>query len=248
MPEPSVLFQDSYLLVINKPSGLVVNRAESVKEKTLQDWMEEKYPKIFDLKNIKALTKNKDNISEEEIVFLNRSGLVHRLDKDTSGLMVLAKNSKTLFNLQSQFKQRKVIKKYYCLVHGKVEPKVGDIRLPLGRKPQDSRKFTVRLAGRKAVTEYKVLKYLSWENENFSFVEVNLKTGRTHQIRVHFKYLSHPLVGDKIYLSKKRYKKDLLWCPRLFLHSFFLSFSHPDSLKKLEFKTDLPADLEKIVE
>jgi len=226
MLTPKIVFQDDDILVINKPSGLVVNRAETVKEKTLQDWTEKK----LKVKSAK-LEVNSD--------FINRSGIVHRLDKDTSGVMVIAKNAQSFIDLQKQFKQRKVIKKYLTLVHGQVEPKIGDIKLPLARNPSDRKKFSVRLEGRKSLTKYKVIKIIS----DLSFLEIEPRTGRTHQIRVHLKHIGYPLVSDPIYLGKKRLAEDRQWCSRLFLHAFYLSFIHPRTKKRVEFKIKSAKDL-----
>lgn len=229
MLAPKIIYQDNQILVINKPSELVVNRAESVKGKTLQDWMEEEV--LQDLKS--------QEINQANEVFVKRSGLVHRLDKDTSGVMVLAKTATTFTNLQKQFKQRKVHKTYLALVHGKVAPKTGDIKMPLGRQPENRKRFTVRLGGRMSETKYQVLQII----DDFSLVEVEPKTGRTHQIRVHLKHIGHPLVSDPIYLGKKRLKQDQLWCSRLFLHAQSLSFIHPQTRKRLSFKAPLASQL-----
>jgi len=232
MLSPKIIFQDDDILIINKPSGLVVNRAESVKGKTLQDWIENQ----FSIFNFQFSNKNEED-------FIRRSGIVHRLDKDTSGVLVVAKNAKTFKYLQKQFKERRVVKKYLCLVHDKVEPRVGDIKMPLGRNPEDRKKFTVRLEGRKAVTEYKVLKHIKKASQLFSLLEVNLKTGRTHQIRVHLKHIGHPIVSDPIYLGEKRLRGDKEWCSRLFLHAQYLSFIHPKTGKRVEFKGEIPKEL-----
>jgi len=237
--EPKIIFQDNDILVINKPSGLVVNRAESVKGKTLQDWIENKFSNCQILKLSNCDSKW-------------RSGVVHRLDKDTSGVMIIAKNAKSFIFLQKQFKERKVIKKYICLVHGKVEPREGDIKMPLARTPADRKKFSVRLGGRKAITEYKVLKTYQLPGlyqdstsgvKQLSLLEINLKTGRTHQIRVHMKHIGYPIVSDPIYLGGKRLKQDQRWCPRLFLHAQYLSFFHPRTGERVEFEAKIPKDL-----
>ncbi len=225
---PKILFEDDWLTVILKPSGLVVNRAESVKEKTLQDFLESRF-----------------SFSGED-VFSRRSGIVHRLDKDTSGVMVTAKDKETFSALQAQFKQRTVFKKYLSLIHGKLEPKTGNINLPLARKPENRKRFTVRVGGRRALTYYFVKDY--FPEKNVSLVEIELKTGRTHQIRVHLSYLGYPLVSDPIYLGSKMLVKDLYWCPRLFLHAQNLGFTHPQTGKFINFFADLPVDLKKVLQ
>ncbi|MFC1711256.1 RluA family pseudouridine synthase [Patescibacteria group bacterium] len=227
MLTPIIIYQDDDILVINKPSGLVVNRAESVKAETLQDWVE---------KNIKLDIKT----GKLEEAFSKRSGIVHRLDKDTSGVLVIAKNSKAFLNLQKQFKLRKVEKKYLSLVHGKVEPKIGDIKMPLARQLTDRKKFTVRLGGRSSATYYKVVKRFLKNERFFSLLEVKPMTGRTHQIRVHLKHIGYPLVADPIYLGTKRLLEDKKWCQRLFLHALNLKFFHPTSGKQKEFKAEIP--------
>jgi 23S rRNA pseudouridine1911/1915/1917 synthase len=232
MRDIKIIHEEKDYLVIEKPAGLVVNRADSVKEETLQDWMENKFS-IFNFQF--------PNKEEEE--FINRSGLVHRLDKETSGLMVLAKTAQTFQNLKNQFKTRQTAKKYLALVHGNVEPKTGTINLPLARNIFNRHKFCVSIDGKMAKTKYKVLKNFE-ATEKHSLVEVKILTGRTHQIRVHFSHLGYPLVSDPLYLGK-RLKDDLIWCPRIFLHAAYLSFFHPQSGEKLEFESELPEDLEK---
>jgi 23S rRNA pseudouridine1911/1915/1917 synthase len=229
--QPQIIYQDQEILIINKPYGLVVNRAESVKQKTLQDWVEKKFDFINPQKNTKSLD------------FIKRSGIVHRLDKDTSGAMVIAKNIKCFKHMQQQFQQRQVEKKYLALAHGKLEPKSGDIKMPLARQLKNRKKFAVRLSGRQAITYYQVKKYLHKDGEKFSLVKLQPKTGRTHQLRVHLKHLGHPIVSDPIYLGKKRQKQDELWCPRLFLHAQCLKFQHPELNKKLEFEAELEITL-----
>jgi 23S rRNA pseudouridine1911/1915/1917 synthase len=236
--EPKIIFEDEDIVVIDKPAGMVVNRAETVKMgSTLQDWIEKRF-KIYDL-------RFKSEIGD----FQNRSGIVHRLDKDTSGVMVIAKNPEAYFNLQKQFKDRLVAKKYLALVHGRVEPPEGNIRLPLARNPKDRQKFSVRLGGREALTFYKRIKlFKSPMNEAVSLLEVFPKTGRTHQIRVHLSHIGYPIVADPIYLGRKRLISDKEWCWRLFLHAKFLSFNHPKTGKRLEFFVDLPRGLRKLVD
>ncbi len=209
-----VIFADDYLLVIDKPSGVIVNRAETTRgQETVEDWLPESS--------------------------LPRRGIVHRLDKDTSGLLIIAKTNPVFTALQAQFKNRQVKKTYLTLVHGRIEPQSGRINLPVGRNPINRRRFGVFITGRPAVSGYQVVKNFS----AYSFVEVYPRTGRTHQIRVHFKHLNHPVVADPLYLGEKRLKADLTWCPRLFLHSHKVSLAHPVTGKIINLTVPLPDDL-----
>jgi len=172
---------------------------------------------------------------------------VHRLDKDTSGIFLVAKNDESLKFLQKQFKEGKVVKKYVALVVGNIKNQEGVIETLIGRSPKDRRKQKVYLPGepnsqekRKAITEYKVLEKF----ENYSLIEAVPKTGRKHQIRTHFAYLGHPIVGDKLYGFKNQpCPKDL---KRQFLHASYLKIKLPNEKIK-EFKSDLPEDLKKVL-
>ncbi len=172
---------------------------------------------------------------------------VHRLDKDTSGILLIAKNDKSLDFLQKQFKKRKVKKKYLALAVGNLKDKEGKIETLLGRSPKDRKKQKVYLSNepgaegkREAITEYKVLKKF----KNYTLIEVQPKTGRKHQIRVHLSYISHPLAGDKMYGFKNQP------CPeglkRQFLHASYLKIQLPSGKIK-EFKSELPEDLKKVI-
>ena len=175
---PKIIFEDNELLVIDKPFGVVVNRAETTSNvETIQDFAEGK------------IEKNTDNQE-----FLDRGGIVHRLDKDTSGVMVIAKTSEAFENLKSQFKERETKKVYLALVHGKVEPEVGMVDAPIERSPFNRMHFGIFPGGRPAQTKYSVVKSYN----GHSLLEVEPKTGRTHQIRVHMKYINHPIVSDRL--------------------------------------------------
>jgi len=230
---PQILYEDKFLLVLNKPAGWVVNRSQTVKKETLQDWLEKNFQfSIFNFQNC-------------------RSGIVHRLDKDTSGVLVVAKTPEVFENLQKQFKERAVRKRYLVLAHGKVQPSEGMIRAPIARSPFDRKKFGVFLGGREAETKYRIISNFQFpisKKENFSLLEVEPKTGRTHQIRVHLKYLGHPVVADEFYAGRKTYRDDKFWCPRQFLHAYELVFTHPQSEKKVKFSAPLPLDLKKALE
>lgn len=226
MIAPRVIFEDTSFLVLEKPEGWVVNRSETTKnQQTIQDWLEANFQfSIFKFQ-------------------FCRSGVVHRLDKETSGLLLIAKTPEAFTNLQKQFKERKVVKRYLALVHGKILPEEGEINAAISRSPFNRKKFGVFLGGRPAVTKYKTLKYLG----KFSLVELRPQTGRTHQIRVHLKHLGYPIVGDDFYAGRKTARLDRKWCSRQFLHASYLAFFHPETGEKLEFTSSLPADLEAVM-
>jgi 23S rRNA pseudouridine1911/1915/1917 synthase len=234
--EPRVIFEDKDLLVIDKPPGVVVNRAKSVKGVTVQDWVED------------YLGLRKKKGGKEEGVFYKRSGVVHRLDKETSGALMIAKTPQVLTRLSQQFAGRVVDKVYLALVHHTPIPSQGAIKAPIKRSPFNRQKFGVFPGGRTAVSYYRSLKTLkSPYQERVTLVEVRPKTGRTHQIRVHLKFSGWPVVSDSLYAGRKTARKDREWCPRLFLHAYQLGFTHPRLKKKLLLKDPLPADLEQVL-
>ena len=257
---PQILYEDEFLLVLNKPASWVVNRSETVKEETLQDWLEKNFQ--FSCPSGRRAIFNFQNY-RSGIDY--RSGIVHRLDKDTSGVLVVAKTPEVFENLQRQFKERVVKKRYLVLVHGRVTPPEGVIRAPIARSPFDRKKFGIFLGGREAETKYKTISNFKfsrfsagprqrrWQIQNskkeiFSLLEVEPKTGRTHQIRVHLKYLGYPVVADEFYAGRKTYRADKLWCPRQFLHASELSFIHPKTGERVKFSAPLPLDLKKALE
>lgn len=227
---PEIVFEDSDLLVINKPAGWVVNDADSSRDLvTVQKWLINtfNYP----------LAKSSED----------RSGIVHRLDKDTSGVLVVAKNQKAFSFLQGEFKARRVEKQYLALVHGEIK-EGGEINQPIARNPGNRRKFGVFFGGRDSVTSYEVLEVFKKNGQIFSLIVCYPKTGRTHQIRVHLRHLGHSLVGDRTYAERKTIKKDLSLTNRIFLHAEKISFTHPATSKKMTFETPLPVDLREVVD
>lgn len=232
-----IIYEDDDLLVIDKLTGITVNRSDTTKdEETVQDWVEKQF-------SIESLPLEIDREGD----FYKRGGIVHRLDKETSGILLVAKNPAAFVNLQNQFKERKVEKVYLALAHGEVKPKEGEINVPVGRLSFNRKRFGIVAGGREAVTKYKVLSikyYVSnGKKEALSLVELYPKTGRTHQIRVHLKYFGHPVFSDPLYGGRKITKKDRKVLPRLFLHAFGISFFHPKTGKEVSFKSDLPKEL-----
>ena len=214
----NIVYQDDDLLVIDKPPGLIVYPAPGHPSHTLVNAIIARFPELPG-----------DSL---------RPGIVHRLDKDTSGLMVVAKNSSAQQDLASQFKAHLVSKTYLALVKGHLTPERGAIDAAIGRDPHNRQRMAVVTQGREARTEYQVINYIG----KHTLLEVRPKTGRTHQIRVHLAAIGFPVVGDKIYGVKSPFLS------RQFLHASRLGFTHPTTHEYVEFTSDLPADLAKALE
>jgi 23S rRNA pseudouridine1911/1915/1917 synthase len=236
-----ILYEDNDVVVINKPAGLVVHpdgHAKNKKLKTLVDWILKKYPKI---KNV-----------GEPIILDNgtkilRPGIVHRIDRDTTGALIIAKNKETFEFLKGQFKNRKVHKVYQAFVYGDLKDERGMIDRPIGRSVNDFRKWTaqrgIRGEVRKATTYFKVL----GKKEDITFIEAIPKTGRTHQIRVHFTAINHPIVQDKLYATKFYLdKKQQFGFKRMALHARDLEITLP-SKKLLKITAPYPEDFENAI-
>lgn len=215
-----IIYEDNNFLVIDKPPGIVVYPGLGREKKSI----------------LGAIYNRIKNNFKNSL----RPGIVHRLDKDTSGLLLIAKNRETQNYLLNLFKKRKVFKKYLALLKGHLTPSKGIIKAPIGRDLFNRQKMSVVCPGegKEAVTEYRVIKYYN----NYTLVEVLPKTGRTHQIRVHFASLGFPLLGDKIY----GHKKDNFLVKRHFLHASYLKFKMPSGEIK-EFKSPIPSDFQKII-
>ncbi|HEX3046190.1 MAG TPA: RluA family pseudouridine synthase [Bacillota bacterium] len=212
-----ILYEDSDLVVINKPRGMVVHPAAGNYHGTL----------------VNALLEHCKDLSG--IGGVIRPGIVHRLDKDTSGVLVIAKNDLAHVDLAAQIKARKMKRIYRTIVHG-YPPEDGRIEAPIGRHPVERKKMAVVPNGRSAATNYHVLEYLGNTSNRYAFLEVRLESGRTHQIRVHLNYLGYPVVGDSVY----GWKKDPAPIDGQALHAATLGFIHPRSRKYLEFTTEMP--------
>lgn len=215
-PEPiplDVVYEDSDLLVVNKPSGMVVHPSKGHLNGTL----------------VNALLYHVQNLSDGSQYI--RPGIVHRIDKDTSGLLVIAKNNLSHQRLAEQLEQHSMEREYTALVHGVVAHEEGTIDAPLARNPNDRMKRTVREGGRSAVTHFKRVEELA----DHTLVSLQLETGRTHQIRVHMKYIGHPIVGDPMYGPKNEIDKR-----GQFLHAGVLGFVHPTTGERMRFEVPLP--------
>lgn len=219
--ELDIVYEDQDIIVINKNADRVVHPAPGHYNDTI----------------VNAMLAHVDNLSA--INGVKRPGIVHRLDKDTSGLLIVAKNDRSHKELAKQFKNRSVEKYYYALVEGNLAYKKGKIDAPIGRDPNDRKKMAVRKRHSKnAVSRFKIIE----EFKNYTLVEVKIETGRTHQIRVHFSYLGHPVVGDKKYGSHNK-----LGAERQLLHAKKLIINHPVSGEKMEFEAELKSDFKSIL-
>ena len=235
-----IIFEDADLLIIDKPAGMVVHPAPGHDDGTLVNAILHHCPTI-------------EGVGGER-----RPGIVHRLDKETSGLLTVAKNDRAHRYLQAQFKARTVYKEYLALLEGRIEPPQGRIIAPIGRHPVERKRQAVLPAdprtgetqGREAMTDYWVQTYytLPVRDNNavahFSYVKVVLHTGRTHQIRVHFAWRKHPVVGDTLY----GYRKQRLPIERQFLHAHRLRLRLPSSGEEQEFVAPLPVDLQQVLD
>lgn len=242
-----IVFEDQYLMVIDKPPGLVVTRSETQNGNTLEDILRKDYS-----------------------INIDRGGIVHRLDKYTSGLLVIGKTDEVVKRLQAQFKNREVKKEYLSLVHGWITSE-GRVEAPIGRNPKDSGKFTVlQQGGKHSTTEYQPISKYQIPAAKFQalFSDLNKKqlkklqrmgynrftllrcfplSGRTHQIRVHLKYAGFPAVGDDKYAGRKIVRLDHRWVNRQFLHASKLKFTHPVRGEWLVCESKLPYELEYVL-
>lgn len=232
LPEPlqlHILFEDEDILVINKPAGMVVHPAPGHSSGTLVNGL------LFYCPNLEGISGK------------IRPGIVHRLDKDTSGTLVIAKTALAMNCLSDQFKSRTIQKIYLGIVYGTLPSDQGIIELPIGRHPIDRKKMsTTSKKGRTAETHWKVVQRFA----NTTLIEISLKTGRTHQIRVHCAAIGHPIIGDSVYGNRtmhKYFQEKHITVPRQMLHAWKLSFIHPKSNKNMSFESSIPDDMSQMI-
>lgn len=233
-----IVYEDEYLAVINKPAGMVVHPGAGVQSGTLANAIAFHFAESF-------TEQNRDDPESTRI------GIVHRLDKDTSGLIVVAKSDEMHEALSEQFRAREVYKSYVALVHGTVEQTIGKIDAPIGRNKHNRLRMKVATYGRSAVSLWKVRKRF----DKFTLLDIEIKTGRTHQIRVHTAYINHPVVGDENYnegrdntVADIKIRNAIAALGRFFLHAEKLSFTHPKTHERLEFTQELPTELKELLD
>ena len=217
-----IIYEDNDIIVVNKPKGMVVHPANGNPDGTL-------------VNAIMAICKDSLSGIGGEI----RPGIVHRLDKDTSGIIIVAKNDKTYINLSEQIKDHKVKKTYIALVRGIVKENEATINMPIGRSEKDRKKMAVTKKGKEAITHFKVLQ----RYDNYTLLQVNIETGRTHQIRVHLSQIGYPIVGDEVYSNGKNEWNVKGQC----LHAKSLEFIHPGTGTKMYLEAKMPEYFEEIL-
>lgn len=218
-----IVYEDEDIIVVNKPKGLVVHPANGNPDGTL----------VNAIMNI-----CKDSLSG--IGGEKRPGIVHRLDKDTSGLLIIAKNDKAHISMSEQIKDRKVNKRYIALVRGIIKEDEATINMPIGRSKKDRKKMAVDKNGKEAVTHFKVLR----RYDNYTLLDIKIDTGRTHQIRVHMAEIGHPVIGDEVYSNGK----NEFGVKGQMLHAKSLDFEHPITGKKLHLEADLPEYFKNVID
>ncbi|MGM9969511.1 MAG: RluA family pseudouridine synthase [Anaeroplasma sp.] len=209
-----IVYEDEDVAVVNKPKGMVVHPGAGNNEGTL----------------VNGLLYELDDLSQINGVI--RPGIVHRIDKDTTGLLMIAKNDKASLSLTEQLKEHKCNRLYHALVYGVINENRGRITAPIARSKDDRKKMAVVKDGKAAVTNFRVLKRF----KDFTYIECKLETGRTHQIRVHMEYIGHPLVGDQVYGRRK-----VIGNQGQFLHAKTIGFYHPSTGKWMEFDSEIPS-------
>lgn len=242
-----IVFEDEYLAVINKPAGMVVHPGAGVQSGTLANAIAGHFK--FQISN--STPTSQSGIRNLESGMANRVGIVHRLDKDTSGLIVVAKDERTAEELSRQFHDREVEKSYIALVHGSLDQNSGTIDAAIARNKHNRLRMKVAPSGRSALSLWKVKQRF----EKFTLLDIEIKTGRTHQIRVHMAYINHPVTGDAIYnegrdntVADINVRNAIRSMGRFFLHAEHLAFTHPKTKERLEFTQPLSDELQRFLD
>jgi 23S rRNA pseudouridine1911/1915/1917 synthase len=247
-----IVYEDDDLVVVNKPAGMVVHPAAGLSSGTLVNALAYRFEQLrnadFGLRNENAGSTPQSEIRVPQYA---RPGIVHRLDRDTSGLIVVAKTEAAHENLADQFRARTVFKSYVALVHGRIEPETGRIDQPIARDASNRTRMAVRAGGRPSLTLYRVRQPF----DRFTLLDVEIKTGRTHQIRVHLQWMKHPVVGDAVYgdgrdntVMDVQLRSRINALGRQFLHAERLGFQHPRTGEALSFTSSLPPELMNILD
>ncbi len=244
-----VLYEDENFLAINKPAGISVHQTANNKEYSVADWIQKNYPEL------EGVGEDMYVEYKGEQIKINRPGIVHRLDKDTSGVLLIAKNQESFTYLKRQFKKHAIQKTYNAFVYGSLKDPVASLRTgkkgvinsPIGRSPKNIRMWTAgrgaRGEAKDALTEYIVLKRFEEQGESFSYVEVYPKSGRTHQIRVHLRYINHPVVSDPLYANNNDQALGFL---RTALHARMIYFKDRHG-KDISIEAPFPQDFENAI-
>jgi 23S rRNA pseudouridine1911/1915/1917 synthase len=224
------IYEDNEILVLDKPSGVVVNRSNTYAGQTVQDFVEDQID----------FTE-----SDEDSEFKSRSGVVHRLDKDTSGILLVAKTPDSFVNIQKQFKDRTVKKTYNAISLGKSQTGRFEINAPLNRNPKDRLSMAVVVGGKEARTEFDFVKHIKIDETTYSYIKAFPYTGRTHQIRVHLAALNLPVAADPIYCTRAQYDLSTQAFNRMMLHALNIEFTHPTTGERVTFEAPLPEEFKK---
>jgi 23S rRNA pseudouridine1911/1915/1917 synthase len=235
--EPTVIHEDADLVVINKPAGLMVHGDGRFTGETLVDWVRTRYPEMEGVGE--ALSLGEAAEDEDDTSVIDRPGIVHRLDRDTSGVMLLARTAIAHGRLKKQFMNRGIKKTYRAFVYGRLKEERGTIDRPIGKSRSDFRQWSAQRGSRGVMREARTDYRTILRTPSVSYVEAFPQTGRTHQIRVHFKAIQHPIVCDSLYAAGK---PPALGFKRLALHAFSISFTHPGTGKAVRFEAPLPAE------
>jgi 23S rRNA pseudouridine1911/1915/1917 synthase len=230
LPELALVHTDDDVVVVDKPAGLVVHGGPAVREPTLVDGLVARFPGLA-------------SVGDPQ-----RPGIVHRLDKGTSGLLMVARTEASLASLSDQLRRRTVERRYLALVVGDVEAQSGVVDAPLGRSPRDATRRAVVAGGKPARTGYEVLDRLGPAAARLTLLACRLETGRTHQIRAHLAAIGHPVLGDTTYGGGTTHRSAAVVAGRPFLHAESLGFDHPATGRRLRFSSGLPAELQAVLE